>query len=636
MASLEPVNAVLLIGAALVLLGIFSSLVATRFGAPLLLVFLVVGMLAGEDGPGGIEFADYQATYLIGSLALSIILFDGGLRTRLSTFRGALAPALLLSTLGVLITAGITGGVAALLIGGLTPLQGLLLGAIVASTDAAAVFFLLRTGGLRLQSRVGSLLEIESGTNDPMAVFLVLMLTELLLAGVDTPGWELLRHLAEQGAIGAALGLAGGFAVVGLLNRVQMPGGLHPLFVVAVAVAIYAATSLLGGSGLLAVYLAGLVVANRPVRAYPSIVGFHDAATWLCQIVMFIVLGLLVTPGTLLDYVLPGILLALVLILVARPLAVWLCLWPFGFEDKEKLFISWVGLRGAVSIFLAAIPTLTGVAYGEAFFNIAFFVVLVSLLVQGWSLTGVARYLGMALRRTAPSVQRVELDIPGQTEREMVGYPISTDSLILALSRLPAWARVVLVVREREILSAAEAGPLHPGDYVYILTPPDRVRRLDRLFEESPDVTRRLTAPFGELPLNGEARLAEVAGLYGLTLPDAERELTVAGYFDAHLGASAQPGVRLRLGAATLVARSLEAGRVRRAGLQLDELVEELVATALARHGLRERLGKLGRPGTSGRLGRRLRRIRLPLPRRRPRATADPAPDAPYDASSEQ
>ncbi len=605
MASIDLVNAFLLIGSALVLLGIFSSLVATRFGAPLLLVFLVLGMLAGEDGPGGIVFNDYETTYLIGSLALSVILFDGGLRTRLSVFRGALAPALLLATAGVVITAAVTGAVAALLIGGLSPLQGLLLGAIVSSTDAAAVFFLLRTGGLRLRGRVGALLEIESGTNDPIAVFLVLVLTELLLAGSQTPGWAVLQRFAEQGSIGVAAGLAGGFASAALLNRLQMPGGLYPLFVVAGAILVYAAASLLGGSGLLAVYLAGLVIANRPVRAYPTIVGFHDAATWLCQIVMFIVLGLLVTPATLLDYALPGVLLALVLILVARPLAVWLCLWPFGFSDKEKLFVSWVGLRGAVSIFLAAIPTLSGVAFGEAFFNIAFFVVLVSLLVQGWTLTGVARYLGMALRRTAPSVQRVELDIPGQLEQEMVGYPITSDSLILALSRLPAWTRVVLVVRDHEILSPSEAGPLRPGDYAYLLTPPDRVPRLDRLFGESPDVQRRLHAPFGELSLNGDARLGEVAQLYELDIGEADRALSVAGFFKAHHRGASHPGTRLRLGDATLVARQVENGRVERAGLQLDELVEAIVASALSPPSLRQRLTRLRAPLTRLRRGRR-------------------------------
>lgn len=595
MADLEIVNLALLIGTVMVLFGIFSSLVATRFGAPLLLVFLVLGMLAGEDGPGGIVFDDYHATYLVGSLALSVILFDGGLRTKLSAFRGSLAPSLLLATLGVLITAVVTGLAAMQLLGGMTLLEGLLLGSVVASTDAAAVFFLLRTGGLRLKSRVGSLLEIESGTNDPIAMFLVLVLVEFLLAGADTPSLDLLSELAQQAAVGAVLGVASGFATVLLLNRLQMPGGLHPLFVVAAAVLTYAAASLLGGSGLLAAYLAGLVLANRPVRAYPSIVGFHDAATWLCQIVMFLLLGLLVTPETLLDYALPGVLLALVLTFVARPLAVWLCLLPFDFDRKEKLYISWVGLRGAVSIFLAAIPMLAGVENATAYFNIAFFIVLVSLLVQGWTLTGLARRLGLALRRTGPSVQRVELDIPGQVEQEMVGYPVGADSLILALNRLPPWVRLVLVVRDKEILGPIEAGVLKPGDYLYLLTRPERLPRLDRLFEESPDVARRLTAPFGELALNGEARLGEVAELYELTLAEADRELTIAGCFEAHFKAPPQPGARLHLGGATLVARSVEDGRVVRAGLQLDDMIEAMVASALARPSIKDRVNGLRR-----------------------------------------
>lgn len=583
MGGLDYVNAVILISAALILIGIFSSLIANRFGAPLLLVFLVLGMLAGEDGPGGLVFNNYQATYLIGSLALSVILFDGGLRTKLSAFRGVLAPSLLLATFGVVITAAITGAAAFYLLDGLTPLEALLLGGIVASTDAAAVFFLLRTGGLRLQTKVGSVLEIESGTNDPIAVFLTIVLTEFLLAGEHMPSWALLVRLGEQGAIGGAFGLAGGLAATALLNRVQMPSGLHPLFVVAGVLLVSSATSLLGGSGLLAVYLAGLVMANRPVRAYPSIVGFHDAATWLCQIVMFLVLGLLVTPTTLFDYIMPGVAMALVLTFVARPVAVWLCLSPFGFDRKEKLFVSWVGLRGAVSIFLAAIPTLARVPHAEIFFNIAFFVVLVSLLTQGSTITAMARRLGMALRRTAPSVSRVEVDIPGQVEHEMVGYPITSDSIILGLSRLPSWARILLIVRDKEILSPAEAGPLRVGDYVYFLTPPERVPRLDRLFEESPGVARRMEPPFGELPINGTAKMATMTDLYDLELPEDDRELTVAAFFERHLKGPPQPGARLPVGGATLIARVVESGQVLRAGLQLGELVDRIVATALAR-----------------------------------------------------
>src|SRR5689334_17545512 len=258
MASIGVINTIILLGALLVLAGIFSSLIASRFGAPLLLVFLVIGMLAGESGPGGIAFDDYRLTYLAGSLALAVILFDGGLRTKVASFRVALRPALLLATAGVLITAAITGATAVPALG-LSPLEGLLLGAIVASTDAAAVFFLIRTGGLQLKQRVGLTLEIESGTNDPVAVFLTLLLAQLLLAGDQAApaGWHVLALLAEEAAIGAVLGVAGGLAASWLLNRLDLPSGLQPLLVLTSAILIFAVSMVTGGSGFLAVYLAG-------------------------------------------------------------------------------------------------------------------------------------------------------------------------------------------------------------------------------------------------------------------------------------------------------------------------------------------------------------------------------------------
>jgi cell volume regulation protein A len=573
MLGIDFVNSLILVGSALVLIGIFSSLVANRFGAPLLLVFLVVGMLAGQDGPGGIAFNNYQVTYLVGSIALSVILFDGGLRTRLSTIRSVLAPSMLLATVGVLITAAVTGAAAWALLD-LTPIEALLLGSIVGSTDAAAVFFLLRTGGLRLHSRVGSTLEIESGTNDPIAVFLVILLTELILAGATVPDFELGLRLAQQALIGGFAGVASGFALVAMLNRVGMPGGLHPLFVVAGAVLTYAATSLIGGSGLLAVYLAGLVMANRPTRAYPSIVGFHDAMTWLCQIVMFLVLGLLVTPSTLLNYALPGLIIAVVLMLVSRPLAVWLCLAPFRFTTNEKHFISWVGLRGAVSIFLAAIPTLARVPDSEIFFNIAFFVVLFSLLVQGSTLTTAARRLGVALRQTTPKTSRVEIDIPGQTEQEIVGYPVTADSVILGLSRLPGWARLLMVVRKGQILGAADAGHLQPGDYSYFLVTRDRLPRLDSLFRESPDVARRLGLLFGELPIRGDTRVEDVVAFYDLHIPEPETHQTIADWAHARLGDRVAVDADIAIEGARLVVRRLESGRITSIGLQLPELLQ--------------------------------------------------------------
>ena len=603
MHGLDLVNTAIFVGAALVMLGIFSSLIATRAGAPLLLVFLVVGMLAGQDGPGGIVFNDYSLTYLVGMIALSIVLFDGGLRTRLAAFRGVLAPSLLLATVGVIVTASVVGAVGWLMLD-LDPGGALLLGTIIASTDAAAVFFLLRTGGLRLQHRVGATLEIESGTNDPIAVFLVIILTQLILAGGHTPASELAMELVMEAVVGAVFGLAGGFALVAMLNGLAMPGGLHPLFVVAGAVTISAVTSLVGGSGLLAVYIAGLVMANRPVRAYPSIVGFHDAVTWLCQIVMFLMLGLLVTPSTLWDYAPQGLLVALVLTLVARPLAVLICTFGSGFSLKEKAFISWVGLRGAVSIFLATIPMLAGVPNATAYFNIAFFVVLVSMLVQGSTLTTAARRLGVALKQLTHAVSRVEIDVPGQTEQEIVGYPVTADSVILGLNRLPGWARVVMVVRKGTILDAPQAGALQPGDYCYFLVGHDRVARLDTLFRESPDVARRLGLLFGELPIRGETRVAEVEEFYGIEFGPHVPETTLAEWAAARLGGRPVLDATLKIPKGRLVVRRLESGRVASVGLQLDELLqvepdekllERLEAEADELSGLRRWLTRLTR-----------------------------------------
>lgn len=482
MPAITLINLFLLFGSALALLGILSSLIATRFGIPLLLVFLAIGMLAGEDGPGGFDFENYQLTYLIGSLALSIILFDGGLRTRVtSDLRRRRTPAALLATVGVLITAVITGLIAIVALD-LSWLEGFLLGSVVASTDAAAVFFLLRSGGLRLRQNVATTLEMESASNDPAAMFLTLVATTALLAGSDGFGWDVVGSLFWQIMGGVAFGVAGGYAISWAVNNLHLPGGLHPLMVVASAVLLYALTSVVGGSGLLAVFLAGMVVGNRPMRAFSNVTSFHDAATWLCQMVMFIVLGLLVTPSELIEYLVPALVIAFLLMVVARPIAVWLCLLPFPYSRKETMFISLVGLRGAVSIFLAAIPTLAQIENAQIYFNVAFVVVLVSLLVQGSTIRQAATKLGLALVAKTRAPRRVELDLPGQLDLEMVGYAIVAGSPILAGASLPPWVRPVLIVRNREVLEAAIAGELQQDDYAYFLAPPQQIQALDRLF----------------------------------------------------------------------------------------------------------------------------------------------------------
>ncbi|MBM3547069.1 MAG: potassium/proton antiporter [Alphaproteobacteria bacterium] len=569
MASLGLLNFVLLFGSVLVLAGILSSLVAKRFGAPLLLVFIVIGMLAGEDGPGGIKFDDYATTYLVGSLALAIILFDGGLRTKLVTVRGALTPSVVLATAGVVVTATLTGAFA-LLVLDLTLVESLLLGSIVASTDAAAVFFLLRSGGLELRQRVTSTIEVESSTNDPVAVFLTFLLVEILTIGKGEADIRVFAELARAFLIGGLVGYLGGRAIVWMTNRADLPHGLHPIFVVVSAVAIFSVTSVIHGSGFLAVYLAGLVVGNRPVRAFASVLSFHDGATWLCQIMMFMVLGLLVTPHQLINYAVPGIAIAAFLMLVGRPVAAAVCLSPFGYSKREILFVGWVGLRGAVSIFLASIPVLAGVSNAGLFFNVGFFVVLISLVVQGWTIKPAALWLRLALPRTTPESKRIEIDLPGQLKQELVGYPVQADSAVLAQGRVPDWAKPVLVIREGQILEPAEAGRLVEEDYAYFLVPLRKVQRLDQLFTPSTEAERDREA--GEFLLEGAAQLGQVCALYGIPLPEGERaDETIAEYFSNRFEDHPQIGDHLPFGPASLVARRTENGKVTLAGFLVDE-----------------------------------------------------------------
>lgn len=592
MESIDITNAALLLGAALAVLGILSSLVAQRFGAPLLLIFLVIGMLAGEDGPGHLQFSDYKLTYLIGSFALAVILFDGGLRTKIGHLRGAVLPAVTLATLGVIITAGLTGWVAAYLFE-LPTLEGLLLGAVVSSTDAAAVFFLIHAGGLQLRQRVGATLEMESATNDPVAVFLTMVLVQLVVAtgaGVAHGPAHIAEFLALHVVFGTIGGVAGGFLCSWLLNRVELPGGLHPLMVIALAVLIYGLTAIVEGSGFLAVYLAGMIMGNRPLRAQASIVTVNDAATWLSQIVMFMVLGLLVTPSKLLATALPACAVAAFLLVFGRPIAVWLCLTPFGFSAKEKWLVSWVGLRGAVSIFLAAIPTLSGVPHAELYFNIAFVVVLLSLLIQGWTLTWAARKLDLALPRTAAAVHRQEVDLPGQLALEMVGYRVRPESAVMNGAALPAWARPAFVVRNEQVISATQAGALQGGDYAYFLAPPDRAAHLDQMFAPHAELLTSNEPFFGEFAFDGAIRLKDLETFYGLTVIDHDPMLTVAGLFALKFESKPEVGDHLPLGRAVLVVREVRDDQVHRAGLQLDVQSDDPVLGWFAR--MKRKFGK--------------------------------------------
>jgi cell volume regulation protein A len=396
---MEFTNQFIFFSGLILALSILAGLVSNRTGAPLILTFLGVGVLFGQDGPGGIIFNDMQTSYFVCSVALAVILFDGGIHTPLKSFRTAARPAFLLATLGVAITAGITGaGMWFIFDNDL--IKALLFGSIVASTDAAAVFLLLRQRGVRLESKLSNTLEVESGVNDPMAIFLTLTFATLLTAGTtDVTGSFIAMQFFQQIGIGIALGFTGGKALIWVFDRVAIDSGLYPIFALASGLLVFGATNLLGGSGFLAVYIAGLLLGNHQYKAKQVVQQFMDGMAWLAQLVMLLVLGLLVTPSELIQDIPIAIVIAFMLIFVARPMAVFTSLLFERFSWREKIFISWVGLRGGIPIYLAIIPAMYGLE-GE-YFNIAFVVVLCSLFLQGWTIRPVARILDVKQKAEA-------------------------------------------------------------------------------------------------------------------------------------------------------------------------------------------------------------------------------------------
>jgi cell volume regulation protein A len=401
--SLDFLSLPLMAAAALVFASVLAGLFSARLGFSFLLIFLLAGLLAGEDGPGGLKFDDFRLSFWVGNVALAVILLDGGLRTEQSTFRTGLRPSLLLATLGVLLCAGITGAAAHWLLALDWP-RALLLGAIVGSTDAAAVFALLKNSGVRLNERVAATLEIESGMNDPMAVYLTLALIGVALGAQDAGGASVLDWLqsfVQQFGLGALLGAGGGWALAEMLRRVQARfdtgDGVLALLLLSGGLAVFAFTTWAGGSGFLAVYVLGVVVGNHARQAVAPALAAMDGYAWLAQAGMFLLLGLLATPSEVTRTFWPALGLAVVLMAVARPLSVWLCLLPFHFTPREIAYIAWVGLRGAVPIVLAVFPLMAGVEGAMIFFNVALVVVLASLLLQGSTIALAARKLGLAL-----------------------------------------------------------------------------------------------------------------------------------------------------------------------------------------------------------------------------------------------
>ena len=568
---LEWIYLVTLIDTLLVLVAAFSSLLAFRFGAPLLLLFLGIGLLAGVDGLG-IDFDNAGVAYFIGSLALAVILFDSGFGTAIQSFRQAAWPALTLATVGVLLTAAFFGLAARLLLG-FTWLESFLLGAIIGSTDAAAVFFLLRIGGISIREKVRATLEIESGSNDPMAIFLTIALVEAILARETGGafGSAVLLDFVLQMGIGLIAGYGGGVMIVGLVNRLNMERGLTPIFVIALALLVFSVTGALGGSGFLAVYVAGLYAGNRQMKAAPIVRRFQDGMTWLAQIIMFLLLGLLATPSQFPAIVLQAVGLALFLIFVARPAAVWLALLPFDFQRAESAFVAWVGLRGAVSILLAIVPFLGGLENGPTIFNVAFIIVLVSLLVQGWTINPLARRLGLLVPKRIGPVEKLEVELPGSASHELLVYHVVPGSPVEQGERVPRWARPSLVVRDGQSMRYQYAGRLKAGDYVYLFISSRYPPLLDRLFASPVAVDVDDEEFFGAFAIDPSRPVRDLQSAYGVELRPGEEEMTIAEMMAARLGGQAEYADRVSVGPIELIVRDVDdQGRVETVGVSLE------------------------------------------------------------------
>lgn len=568
---MDSINSLFLLSGLLIALSILASRLSSLFGLPLLIIFLALGMLAGEDGLLGIRFDNYSQAFLIGHLALAMILLDGGLRTRLDTFRVGFKPALTMSTLGVFVTSGIVGLIATWVFE-LSLLEGFLIGAIVGSTDAAAVFSMLRGQGININERVAATLEIESGTNDPMAIFLTLLLIEMLVGDFQTP-LDSILFFVQQFGVGIAVGFAGGWLTSRMLKRVELAPALYSLLALAMGFSTFGLASVLGGSGFLAIYLCGLLIGNQPGRHLQHILPVHDGLAWLSQIGLFLVLGLLVTPSEMIQFALPSLLIALALIFVARPLAVLLTVTPFfKFRKRELGFISWVGLRGAVPIVLAIFPVIGGVDNAGLYFNVAFAVVLLSLLIQGGTLSPMARLMQIQVPKGVAPKQRGSLGILPEQDYEIFVYTVENPNLDdqpIQLLQFPSGALISGLFRGRVMLHPKGNTRLKIGDVLCVISREEDLEQLNQIFSGETKLARAQQAFFGAFVLNGDAPLIEVAKAYGLTVSGRQQHLTLGEFIARRVGGHPVVGDDVDWHGIHWVVKEVEGDTIMKVGMRL-------------------------------------------------------------------
>ncbi len=519
---MDTLNILYLVGALLIFASIMASTLSARLGVPLLLLFLIVGMLAGEDGILGIQFAEYGLANFIGQAALACILLDGGLRTSFQSFRVGLKPAVVLATWGVLITVVVLGVFVTWLLD-VDWRIGVLMAAIVGSTDAAAVFSLLRNGGVKLNDRVQATLELESGANDPFAILLV---TGLIALNVDPAGQTVvgfLLLLLQQLGFGLIVGLLAGFLLSKLLPKLHLPEGMYAILILSAGLSVFAATNLIGGSGFLAIYLAGVIIGNHKAHSTEHVLRVMDSFAWLSQAVLFVVLGLLVTPFNVLDVWYYSVAIVAFMILVARPIAVYTSVKPFKFKDREIGFISWVGLRGAVPITLAILPVMAGVDDAFMLFDIAFGVVVLSLILQGTTIPLMATLF--KVRIPANNEPKEEHEVWVSDNASITLYEFEVQAGAFAIGRHPKVISnrvspdeisVFALVRQQKLVAVTEDTQLKFGDHVWYAMQSNHARPIAQIFNDTKLDRRAIDDFYGDWLLSPSVKLGDLPFFTGV------------------------------------------------------------------------------------------------------------------------
>lgn len=513
---MDTLNILYLVGAVLIFASIMASTLSARLGVPLLLLFLIVGMLAGEEGILGIEFSQYALANFVGQAALACILLDGGLRTSFKSFRVGLKPAITLATWGVLATVMILG----IFVTWLLDVDwrfGLLLAAIVGSTDAAAVFSLLRNGGVKLNDRVQATLELESGANDPLAILLV---TGLIALNVDPAGQTVLGFLGlllQQLSFGLGMGVLFGYFLSRLLPKLHLAEGMYAILIMSAGLAVFAATNLLGGSGFLAVFVAGIMIGNHKVRSTEHVMRVMDSFAWLSQAVLFVVLGLLVTPSNVLDVWPYSVAIAAFMILVARPIAVYTSVLPFKFKSREIGFISWVGLRGAVPITLAILPVIAGVDNAFMLFDIAFGVVVLSLVLQGTTIPFMANLFKVRIPNNKDPKEELEVWVSDNASITLYEFEVKLGAFAIGRhprnisTRInPEEIHVFALVRGQQILTINKDTKLKFGDSVWYAMSGDYAGQIADVFNDTTLDRRAIDNFYGDWMLSPSVKLGDV------------------------------------------------------------------------------------------------------------------------------